>query len=257
MKIKKWTPEIIEWVKARCPLREHGYGSRKEFLAELNETFGTDFAVTAFANHVSACGIQTGLLTTQKKDADRTKRGWRHRNVGEFMEKKGYILIKVAEPNKWISYAKYVWEQNHPDETCEGMYVIFLDGNTRNFEPSNLERVSRNELSTMNRWGNNCMSAEERKFLLMRVRISMAEAKLLGGSQKLQKFRNRLDYHERKKNDPEFLEKRREISRRWAAAHREKARESTRRYRENHREKVARYAREYRRRKQNEYRKNY
>jgi hypothetical protein len=164
------------------------------------------------------------------------------------MEKKGYILIKVAEPNKWISYAKYVWEQNHPDETCEGMYVIFLDGNTRNFDPSNLERVSRNELLIMNRRSNGCMSAEERKFLLMRVRISMAEAKLIGGSRNLQRYRNRLAYHEKWKNDPEYVELHRELARRWAENHRERARETNRRYRENHREQINRQAREYRRR---------
>lgn len=57
-------------------------------------------------------------------------------------EKKGYIRIKVAQPNVWVSKAKWVYMETHPwEDFSERSNYIFLDGNTRNFAPENIERV--------------------------------------------------------------------------------------------------------------------
>lgn len=60
----KWTAEIQDWLKERCPVREHGYTKRKEVLDELNATFGTDFTEKAFVTHCYESGIQLGLASS-------------------------------------------------------------------------------------------------------------------------------------------------------------------------------------------------
>lgn len=42
-KDKKWTDEIMEFVKSVCPLREHGFNSRRELTEEINRRFGREF----------------------------------------------------------------------------------------------------------------------------------------------------------------------------------------------------------------------
>lgn len=61
----------------------------------------------------------------------------------------GYIDIKIAEPNKWKGKHILVWEEVNGPIT-KGYAVIFGDRNRRNFEPSNLILVSRQQLGTLN-----------------------------------------------------------------------------------------------------------
>jgi hypothetical protein len=121
--------------------------------------------------------------------------------------KKNYVRIKVAEPNRWMQYQRYVWEQNHPGESAEGKTVIFMDGNNRNFDPSNLECVERGELSVMSAMGCTAESTrEERELFLLRARLVCAKSKIFG-SKEAAKRHNKLNY-ERKKDDPEVKAKR-------------------------------------------------
>jgi len=81
------------------------------------------------------------------------------------------------------------------------MVVLFMDGNSRNFEPSNLERVSRGELTVMASLGHTAaMSREEREICLLRARVALAKGKLIG-REKVYALHNKANY-ERKKNDP-------------------------------------------------------
>ena len=71
--------------------------------------------------------------------------------------KKGYVRIKIAQPNVWVSKAKWVYMETHPEEyeicsTTRANY-IFLDGNTRNFHPDNIARVPLNIISVFNSLG--------------------------------------------------------------------------------------------------------
>ena len=198
----KWTAEIQDWLKERCPVREHGYTKRKEVLDELNATFGTDFTEKAFVTHCYESGIQLGLASSNS-NIPRGEKHWRHRPVGSLQEKKGYLRIKVAEPNVWMQYQRYVWEQAHPGESAEGMTVIFMDGNTRNFDPQNLERVSRGELSVMAELGHTAeMTREEREICLLRARIAIAKGTLIGRDEAA--AMRRKAYYERVKNTSEF-----------------------------------------------------
>ena len=205
-KDRKWSDEITEFVKSVCPLREHGINSRRELAEEINRRFDRDFTERALCSHCYDNGIQLGLCYSNSEVA-RGEKHWRHRPVGSFQEKKGYIRIKVAEPNKWMQYQRYVWEQNHPGQSAEGKTVIFMDGNTRNFDPSNLECVERGELSVMAELGCTAESSrEERELYLLRARLVYAKSKIFGSKEAARRH-NKMNY-ERKKDDPEVKAKR-------------------------------------------------
>ena len=82
-----------------------------------------------------------------------------------------------------------------------------MDGNTRNFDPSNLECVERAELSVMAELG--CTAAcskEERELYLLRARLTCATSKMLGPKEAAKRH-NKMNY-EKIKNDPEVKTKR-------------------------------------------------
>lgn len=249
-KDRKWSDEITEFVKSVCPLREHGYNSRRELAEEINKRFGRDFTDKAVCAHCYENGIQLGLCYSNS-DVQRGEKHWRHRPVGSFQEKKGYIRIKVAEPNKWMQYQRYVWEQNHPGQSAEGKTVIFMDGNTRNFEPSNLECVERCELSVMAELGCTAESSrEERELYLLRARLVCAKSKMLGSKENAKRH-NQMNY-ERRKNDPEVKAKRAAYAKKRMAEimadpvrHQEHL-EKQRAYREKNRERINQWTNERR-----------
>lgn len=252
----KWTDEIQEWLRARVPAKEHGYTRRRELLEELNATFGTDFSEKAFVTHCYESNIQL-CLCSSNSSIPRGEKHWRHRPVMSFQEKKGYIRIKVAEPNTWMQYQRYIWEQNHPGESAEGKTVIFMDGNIRNFEPSNLECVTRGELSIMAELGHTKeMSREERELCLMRARIIIQKGKLIGRD-KAAKLKRKF-YYERIKDNPEWKADRKEYAHsRWELIKAtpelyEKYLAKSRAYREKNRARINAKAREYNRKRREE-----
>lgn len=253
-KDRKWNDEIMEFVKSVCPLREHGFNSRRELAEEINRRFGREFSIVALCNHCYENGIQLGLCYSNS-DVPHGEKHWRHRPVGSFQIKKDYVRIKVAEPNKWMQYQRYVWEQNHPGQSAEGKTVIFMDGNTRNFDPTNLECVERGELSVMAELG--CSSdctREEREIFLLRARLLRAKTKLLGTKEAMRRH-SKMSY-ERRKNDPEVKAKRAEYAKQRMAEimadpvkHQEFL-DKQRAYREKNRERINQWAKNRRERLQ-------
>ena len=249
-KDRKWSDEITEFVKSVCPLREHGYNSRRELAEEINRRFDRDFTERALCSHCYDNGIQLGLCYSNSEVA-RGEKHWRHRPVGSFQEKKGYIRIKVAEPNKWMQYQRYVWELNHPGQSAEGKTVIFMDGNNRNFEPSNLECVERGELSVMAALGCTAESSrEERELYLLRARLVYAKSKIFGSKEAARRH-NKMNY-ERKKDDPEVKAKRSAYAKKRMAeimadpVRHQQHLEKQRAYREKNRERIHQWTNERR-----------
>ncbi len=249
-KDRKWSDEITEFVKSVCPLREHGINSRRELAEEINRRFDRDFTERALCSHCYDNGIQLGLCYSNS-EVVRGEKHWRHRPVGSFQDKKGYIRIKVAEPNKWMQYQRYVWEQNHPGQSAEGKTVIFMDGNIRNFNPSNLECVERGELSVMAALGCTAESSrEERELYLLRARLVYAKSKIFGSKEAARRH-NKMNY-ERKKDDPEVKAKRAAYAKKRMAEimadpvrHQEHL-EKQRAYREKNRERINQWTNERR-----------
>lgn len=59
----------------------------------------------------------------------------------------GYKLIKVSNTGKrWIPYQRYLWEKHYKRKLPKGMLIVFLDGNKKNFDISNLAAITRPEL---------------------------------------------------------------------------------------------------------------
>ena len=93
-------------------------------------------------------GIKTGL-----KPTNGFKKGfspWHTRELySERLDKDGYILIKIAKPNKWVRKHRWIYEQEHgtiPDNSV----IIFADGDKTNLNTDNLICVTRNELKVLN-----------------------------------------------------------------------------------------------------------
>lgn len=74
-----------------------------------------------------------------------------HREIGSTrIDTDGYVMIKIAEPNKWQLLQRYVWEKENGRKLLKNECVIFLDGNKENFEPNNLMAIKRSELARVN-----------------------------------------------------------------------------------------------------------
>lgn len=119
-------------------IKENAIGIRNEELTKrLNETFNTHFTVGQVKKYKHSHKISSGLKSCNLP-------------VGsERIDKKGYILIKTAEPNIWLEKQRYIYEQAY-GEIPVGHKVIFADKDKRNFELNNLILVSNSEALIMN-----------------------------------------------------------------------------------------------------------
>lgn len=146
-------------------LAEHKDMKRKEiheaFLARFPDS---DVTFTGLCNQLSRLGLRPHL-----------KHGsTRRRPLYSEQVKKGYIRIKVAEPNVWISKAKWVYMETHPwEDFTERSNYVFLDGDNRNFAPENIERVPLRLMSLYSQEGGVVAGHPE----LTRLRIALAKMK--------------------------------------------------------------------------------
>jgi len=81
---------------------------------------------------------------------------YRHRHprcrpIGTENTKKGYVRVKIAEPNVWKYKHILIWEQSN-GSLPDGHIVIFADKNNRNFDINNLIAITRKQLAVMNRY---------------------------------------------------------------------------------------------------------
>ncbi len=94
------------------------------------------------------------IESIEKTKATRFKKGnipANHRDVGsERITKDGYIEIKIKEPNKWQLKHRYIYEKKY-GKIPKGYNLIFLDGNRKNIDLSNLKLVSKSEDLIMNK----------------------------------------------------------------------------------------------------------
>jgi len=65
--------------------------------------------------------------------------------VGTERVRKGYVEIKVAEPNVWRRRGHLAWERAHRRPLPSGWVIRRQDGDMANDDPSNLDAISRAE----------------------------------------------------------------------------------------------------------------
>lgn len=162
----KWSDEEKEYLKEITP------GHHYVEIAELmNKKFDREFTVKLVKNAIGRYKLNTGfdgrfekgLIPHNKGQkgvcAKGAEKGWfkkgqtpiNHKPVGsERITKDGYIMLKVAEPNKWRLKHVVEWEK-HNGKLPKNHALIFLDRNKQNTSIDNLKLVSRSELLIINR----------------------------------------------------------------------------------------------------------
>lgn len=148
----------------------------------------------------------------------------------EKIDKDGFVRVKVSNEsgesnryNRWKLKHHVIWEKYHPDiEIGKDNRVIFLDGNKRNFDISNLELISRREQISLTKFGE-LKDADETRALISLIRL---RCKLLDlGADRL------YNYH--KKWNDKNIERLRAIARETAKKRRLKKKETIENGRQN------------------------
>lgn len=158
---KLTTPEMDEYIKSINFMR-----TAKEVATMVNEKFGTDFTYEQIKRYRERNHLNSGLTGRFEKGHIPDNKGKKmspemYEKCKGTMFKKGnrppnthpagteiedhtnehYIKVKIAEPNVWKYKHHLVWEE-HNGPIPKGMNIIFLDGNNKNFDISNLAMVN-------------------------------------------------------------------------------------------------------------------
>jgi hypothetical protein len=177
-------------------MRSISAGKTNEKLIEIMyERFGIRFTESQMKNYRNSRRIRNGLDYRFKKGnvppnkgkkiapevyekcaATMFKKGHKpaaSRPVGsERLDKDGYMMIKVAEPNKWKPKHVWIWEQaNGP--VPKGYKILFADQNKSNFALDNLILISYGESAQLNKNRLTFNNAELTKTGLNLVRLKM------------------------------------------------------------------------------------
>lgn len=140
----RWTQEMIDWIIANRQL------SRQTRYAEFIKIFNVNIKAPSFYCHCSKVYIQKYGYADKAK-AERLMKPLYAEQI-----RNGCVFIKVAQPKVWISKAKWVYMETHPWEDytndTNNFVYIFLDGDNRNFNPDNIERVPREIWGYLNHW---------------------------------------------------------------------------------------------------------
>lgn len=163
------------------------------------------------------------------------KRNHRNCSLLTEREKKGYIQVKVAQPNVWKQKQVYLYEKEHNIIVQKGKeVVIFLDGNNRNFDIDNLYLLERKYLSQLNN-----MRSEEsgREDVLEMIELLKVKEKMLDLAEKVNLASTIKDgkytYRRLKSNANAHV-------REWAKKNPERRKEITARYRTKQRKHLER-----------------
>ena len=171
----KYTDEIREYIKAN-----HKGKSSIELAKEVSKKFNIDVDNDSIQNIKSKIRINEGFIFEPARNDGFIKKGnipinkgtkgmfnvggnktsfkkgnipANYRPVGsERITVDGYVEIKIADPGKWISKARYVYEKSH-GKILDGYNVMFADKNKLNFDIDNLILVSKSEDLIMNNKG--------------------------------------------------------------------------------------------------------
>lgn len=172
MAVHRWKEEEIEFVREVYPYHEN-----KEISKMVKEKFGFDVSTRNLQNVRNKYKIPKKVISNsgcyKKGDEpwnkgremsdevrEKVKGTWlkkgqipkNHKPVGSTrIDRDGYKLIKIAEPNKWALYHRHLYEKAHGEKLKKNEAVIFADGDKSNFDIDNLVKVSRANLLYINK----------------------------------------------------------------------------------------------------------
>ena len=113
-------------------IKDNAKGLRNEELTKrLNEKYKTNFTVGQVKKYKYSHHISSGLKSCNLP-------------VGSERKTKGYILVKIAEPNVWKEKHRIIYEK-YLGEIPAGHKIMFLDGKKTNCNIENLRLVKNSE----------------------------------------------------------------------------------------------------------------
>ena len=170
-----WTNEQIEYLKKIAEGTP-----RKEIVKKLNDKFNLNLTILQVRDCMNSRGIRNNIdKRFSAKDGNRCQQ---EKPVGTISKWEcGYTRIKTGK-NEWEFIQRYVWKE-HYGEIPPNHSVIFLDGNTDNYNIENLALVDRNELMKYNSMRLNSDNQE-----LNRVAVNLA--KLMTKSKEVERGQN-------------------------------------------------------------------
>ena len=170
--MNRYSDEELEFIQVNVKTPE------KVLVQMFNETFEQKINVGILGNLKNKLGVKSGLtggrfekghvpatkglkwdeFMSKKGQANSRKTTFKKGHVpanarplgSERMDLNGYLMIKVAEPNKFVLKHKWLWEQ-HFGVIPSGYILTFLDGNPLNCELSNLKLISKSQNLILNR----------------------------------------------------------------------------------------------------------
>lgn len=206
---KVWTEEREAWL----------WKHRTEGKQELYELFIKEFPdVQTTPNGIVTHRSEIGASIHRPNN----RGGKPQRPLYSEQIKKGYVKIKIAQPNVWEYKSKWVWMETHPDlyDTIKDTDIfVFLDGNNRNFSPDNIYKTTRGELGIVNQDGGIVKDAPELNLLKFnRAKLIMATldaGEKIGlvvkdnAGRQFREIRNEKarKYHAERYRDPKYREK--------------------------------------------------
>ena len=170
-----WTNEQIEYLKSIAKGTP-----RKVIVDKINKEFNLNLSMRQLRDCMNSRGIRNNV--DKKFSAKDGNRCQQEKPVGTISKWEcGYTRIKTGD-NEWEFIQRYVWRKHH-GEIPPGHSVIFLDGNTDNYNIENLALVNRNELMKYNSMKLNSDNQE-----LNRVAVNLA--KIMTKSKELERGQN-------------------------------------------------------------------
>lgn len=160
-----YNEEEKAFLKANCTM------NRRELTGLFNEKFDRKVNVENIKRMCLRHGWKTGRTGCFKKgnvpwssglkglgilkpNSGNFKKGQKPHNsapIGTVAITKGWVKVKVAEPNVWRNQSHLIWEKHHGKPPAKGEYLIHLDCDFTNNAIENLVMVSRADLARLNK----------------------------------------------------------------------------------------------------------
>lgn len=161
--------EEMDFIKNSCGM------SNREVALEYKEKYKKNISVSAVTQARRKLGV-VGKPNFPKE-------------LGSEMNKNSLTIVKVANSKKyserWVPKARLIYEQ-HYGKVPDGSRVIFLDGNTENFDISNLYCVSHEVMSVLAglKWYGKNNSNMETKIKYAELRCALKNGGFINGKGK-------------------------------------------------------------------------
>ena len=247
------TPRVWDSTKTNWLIKSKGMRRRDAWELFKKEFPDTSISELAFYNQRSRVGASDKSKT--KSSHNRQPRPLYSEQI-----KNNRVRIKVAQPNVWWPKSRWVYMETHPWEDFSERYnYIFLDGDLRNFDPDNIDRLPINLMGIFNRTGGVIKGHPEL------TRLNMAKAKLhkaildagektgevvvyINNGRPNRRFRSSIVEGVKRYNSRHEEEVRQKRKEQWYANHEENLAKK-KAYYDAHRDELRKKAREYQRKK--------